>query len=179
VPLYNRTDPELNGWPFFYWFQMALIPFATLLTIIAFALSRIAGRKDVRPAAGPVARSGRKTRGERRRGQRLRLPVPRRHRPRLRGCPLAPRRADGQPRRVGLGGRGFGTFIAWFLIGGDRYTAYTFIAVPATLYAGSVVGFFAVPYTIVVYPLIFLFLPKLWSVSHRLACGSCRSCRRS
>ena len=67
----------------------------------------------------------------------------------------------------GLGGRGFGTFIAWFLIGGDIYTAYTFIAVPATLYAGSVVGFFAVPYTIVVYPLIFLFLPRLWSVSHR------------
>ncbi|GAA1477297.1 sodium:solute symporter family protein [Nocardioides aestuarii] len=67
----------------------------------------------------------------------------------------------------GLGGRGFGTFIAWFLIGGDLYTAYTFIAVPATLYAGSVVGFFAVPYTIVVYPIIFLFLPRLWSVSHR------------
>ncbi|HEU5037032.1 MAG TPA: sodium:solute symporter [Nocardioides sp.] len=67
----------------------------------------------------------------------------------------------------GLGGRGFGTFIAWFLIGGDIYTAYTFIAVPATLYAGSVVGFFAVPYTIVVYPLIFVFLPRLWSVSHR------------
>ena len=65
----------------------------------------------------------------------------------------------------GLGGRGFGTFIAWFLIGGDLYTAYTFIAVPATLYAGSAVGFFAVPYTIVVYPLIFLFLPRLWSVS--------------
>src|SRR6188472_2127093 len=67
----------------------------------------------------------------------------------------------------GLGGRGFGTFIAWFLIGGELYTAYTFIAVPATLYAGSAVGFFAVPYTIVVYPLIFLFLPRLWSVSHR------------
>ncbi len=67
----------------------------------------------------------------------------------------------------GLGGRGFGTFIAWFLIGGDIYTAYTFIAVPATMYAGSVVGFFAVPYTIVVFPLIFLFLPRLWSVSHR------------
>src|SRR3954468_20310865 len=67
----------------------------------------------------------------------------------------------------GLGGRGFGTFIAWFLIGGDIYTAYTFIAVPATLYAGSAVGFFAVPYTIVVYPLIFLFLPRLWSVRPR------------
>jgi solute:Na+ symporter, SSS family len=67
----------------------------------------------------------------------------------------------------GLGGRGFGSFIAWFLIGGDIYTAYTFIAVPATLYAGSMVGFFAVPYTIVLYPIIFIFLPRLWSVSHR------------
>src|SRR3954465_14114069 len=66
----------------------------------------------------------------------------------------------------GLGGRGFGTFVSWFLIGGDLYTAYTFIAVPATLYAGSVVGFFAVPYTIVAYPIIFVFLPRLWSVSH-------------
>ena len=46
MPLYNRTEPELNGWPFFYWFQMALIPFATVLTVIAFALSRIADRKD-------------------------------------------------------------------------------------------------------------------------------------
>jgi solute:Na+ symporter, SSS family len=67
----------------------------------------------------------------------------------------------------GLGGRGFGTFIAWFLIGGDLYTAYTFIAVPALLYAGNVIGFFAVPYTIVIYPLVFIFLPRLWSVSHR------------
>ena len=67
----------------------------------------------------------------------------------------------------GLGGRGFGTFVAWFLIGGDLYTAYTFVAVPALLYAGSAVGFFAVPYTIIVYPIIFVFLPRLWSVSHR------------
>jgi solute:Na+ symporter, SSS family len=67
----------------------------------------------------------------------------------------------------GLGGRGFGTFITWFLLGGDLYTAYTFIAVPATLYAGSVVGFFAVPYTIVLYPIIFIFVPRFWSVSHR------------
>ena len=35
----------------------------------------------------------------------------------------------------GLGGRGFGTFISWFLLGGDVYTAYTFIAVPALVYA--------------------------------------------
>lgn len=67
----------------------------------------------------------------------------------------------------GLGGRGFGTFISWFLIGGDIYTAYTFVAVPALLYAGNMIGFFAVPYTIILYPIIFVFLPRLWSVSHR------------
>ncbi|MDW6060081.1 sodium:solute symporter family protein [Streptomyces sp. FXJ1.4098] len=67
----------------------------------------------------------------------------------------------------GLGGRSFGTWITWFLLGGDLYTAYTFVAVPAAIYAAGASGFFAVPYTILVYPLIFLFLPKLWSVSHK------------
>jgi solute:Na+ symporter, SSS family len=68
----------------------------------------------------------------------------------------------------GLGGRGFGTVITWFLLGGDLYTAYTFVAVPAAMFAtGAVSGFFAVPYTIVVYPIIFIFMPRLWSVSHK------------
>lgn len=65
----------------------------------------------------------------------------------------------------GLGGRSFGTWITWFLLGGDLYTAYTFIAVPAAIYAAGAAGFFAVPYTIIAYPLVFLFLPRLWSVS--------------
>ena len=30
----------------------------------------------------------------------------------------------------GLAGRRFGTVVTWFLLGGDLYTAYTFIAVP-------------------------------------------------
>ncbi|WP_444545510.1 sodium:solute symporter family transporter, partial [Streptomyces violascens] len=67
----------------------------------------------------------------------------------------------------GLGGRSFGTWITWFLLGGDVYTAYTFVAVPAAIYAAGAAGFFAVPYTILVYPLIFTFLPRLWSVSHK------------
>jgi solute:Na+ symporter, SSS family len=67
----------------------------------------------------------------------------------------------------GLGGRSFGTWITWFLLGGDLYTAYTFVAVPAAMFAtGAVSGFFAVPYTIVVYPIIFVFMARLWSVSH-------------
>ena len=64
----------------------------------------------------------------------------------------------------GLGGRGFGTFIGWFLLGGDLYTAYTFIAVPALVFASGAIGFFAVSYTIMVFPIAFIFLPRLWSI---------------
>jgi solute:Na+ symporter, SSS family len=67
----------------------------------------------------------------------------------------------------GLGGRNFGGWITWFLIGGDLYTAYTFVAVPALIFGAGASGFFAVPYTIVVYPMVFLVAPRLWSVSHR------------
>src|SRR5882757_1247441 len=62
----------------------------------------------------------------------------------------------------GLGGRQFGTWVTWFLVGGDFYTAYTVIAVPALVYAVGAYGFFALPYTIIVYPFVFLVMPKLW-----------------
>ena len=65
----------------------------------------------------------------------------------------------------GLGGRGFGTFISWFLLGGDLYTAYTFIAVPALVYATGAAGFYALSYTIMVFPIVFIFAPRLWSVA--------------
>ena len=67
----------------------------------------------------------------------------------------------------GLGGRSFGSWITWFLVGGDLYTAYTFVAVPALLFASGAGGFFAVPYTVIVYPMVFVVLLRLWSVSHR------------
>src|SRR5919107_5263873 len=67
----------------------------------------------------------------------------------------------------GLGGRSFGGWITWFLLGGDLYTAYTFVAVPALVFGAGALGFFAVPYTIVVYPMGFLVAPRLWSVAHR------------
>jgi SSS family solute:Na+ symporter len=62
----------------------------------------------------------------------------------------------------GLGGRNFGTWITWFLVGGDFYTAYTVIAVPALVYAVGAYGFFALPYTILVYPIVFVIMPRLW-----------------
>src|ERR1700710_2676432 len=67
----------------------------------------------------------------------------------------------------GLGGRQFGTWITWFLLGGDFYTAYTVIAVPALVYAVGAYGFFALPYTIIVYPFIFMVMPRLWSVAQK------------
>lgn len=66
----------------------------------------------------------------------------------------------------GLGGRQFGTIITWFLVGGDFYTAYTVIAVPALVYSVGAYGFFALPYTIIVYPFVFAVMPKLWKVAH-------------
>jgi solute:Na+ symporter, SSS family len=66
----------------------------------------------------------------------------------------------------GLGGRSFGSWITWFLLGGDLYTAYTFVAVPALMFGAGAAGFFAVPYTVIIYPLVFLVVIRLWSVSH-------------
>ena len=67
----------------------------------------------------------------------------------------------------GLGGRRFGRWITWFLLGGDLYTAYTVIAIPAVVFAIGAYGFFAVPYTIIVYPFLYLTLPRLWAVSQK------------
>jgi solute:Na+ symporter, SSS family len=67
----------------------------------------------------------------------------------------------------GLGGRSFGTLITWFLLGGDLYTAYTFIAVPALMFGAGAAGFFAVPYAALMYPLLFMAFPRLWSVANK------------
>ncbi|GAA5184376.1 sodium:solute symporter [Rugosimonospora acidiphila] len=79
------------------------------------------------------------------------------------------RRPDdmGHLNEWGLGGRNFGSWVTWFLVGGDLYTAYTFVAVPALLFASGSLGFYAVPYTVIVYPMVFVVLVRLWSVSHK------------
>ncbi len=78
------------------------------------------------------------------------------------------RRGDlSQLHEWGLGGRRFGTVVTWFLVGGDLYTAYTFIAVPALAFGAGAIAFFAVPYTIVIFPMLFILFPRLWQVTHR------------
>ncbi len=45
VPLYDKTDPTLFGFPFFFWFQFALILLSAVLTSIAFVLSQRTDRR--------------------------------------------------------------------------------------------------------------------------------------
>ncbi len=40
VGIYSRTDPELWGFPFFFWFQFLLIPVAAILTTCAYLLTK-------------------------------------------------------------------------------------------------------------------------------------------
>jgi SSS family solute:Na+ symporter len=78
------------------------------------------------------------------------------------------RRGDlDQLHEWGLGGRRFGTLVTWFLLGGDIYTAYTFIAVPALAFGAGALAFFAVPYTIIIYPILFIVFPRLWYVCRK------------
>ena len=74
---------------------------------------------------------------------------------------------DGVPtlQSWALADRRYGAMAVWLLLGGTIYTAYTFAAVPGLVYGAGAIGFFALPYTIVVYPLAFWMLPRLWSVS--------------
>src|SRR4051794_9139718 len=66
----------------------------------------------------------------------------------------------------GVGGRAFGNWVTWFLLGGSAYTAYTFMALPALVYGVGAMGFFAIPFTLLCAPLVYLLVPRIWSVSH-------------
>lgn len=46
VPLYDRADPELFGFPFFFWFQIAMIGVAVVLTTLALVVATKADRLD-------------------------------------------------------------------------------------------------------------------------------------
>jgi hypothetical protein len=50
-PLYNRADPHLFGIPFFYWYQLAMIPVSVLCTLVVYRATR-------RPAGAPTREVG-------------------------------------------------------------------------------------------------------------------------
>jgi solute:Na+ symporter, SSS family len=79
---------------------------------------------------------------------------------------LAARWKAGDLKRLdewALGGQRFGIVITWFLVGGDLYTAYTIIAVPALVYSVGAYGFFAIPYAVIIYPFVFAVMPRFWT----------------
>ena len=154
VPMfYNRVDPKIGGMPFFYWYQLLWIPISVTCTFVVYRLTR--GERLMADFNGlefgiVVA---------------LFLLVT------VIGFAAARwrRAADlGHLDEWGLGGRSFGTWVTWFLVGGDLYTAYTFVAVPALVFGAGALGFFAVPYTIV---------RTRWSSSLPRGCGRWRTGR--
>ena len=40
IGIYDRVDPRLGGWPFFYWFQLVWIFIAAFLTITVYSIER-------------------------------------------------------------------------------------------------------------------------------------------
>ncbi len=190
VPFYNRTTPALGGWPFFYWYQLLWVPVVALISWCAYLLSRLGQGGTRTPAAAPEPGTGP---GGAQAAAGDPPPLPKRVPPQRRGADMSGvnsvsfavfvvlfvlvtgvgfaaarwRRAEDllHLNEWGLGGRGFGTLVTWFLLGGDLYTAYTFIAVPAVVFGAGAARFFAVPYTVIVFPIVFVFAPRLWSVA--------------
>ena len=46
VPLYNRVQPTVLGFPLFYWYQLAWVPVSVVLTGIVYRLGRGAQNSD-------------------------------------------------------------------------------------------------------------------------------------
>jgi uncharacterized membrane protein len=61
VPIYNRVEPTLFGWPFFYWVQLLFVGLGVLTTVLVYratrrspadqAAARAAVTRDARDAA--------------------------------------------------------------------------------------------------------------------------------
>ena len=115
VPLYNFETPALFGMPFFYWFQLLLIPLSALAIFAADRIGKALGMFDhlnVVAASVFVFFFALVT---------------------VLGF-VAARWKAARPRAISSNGASagerFGTWMTWFLLGGDLYTAYTVIADP-------------------------------------------------
>ena len=65
VPLYDLRDPELFGWPFYYWVQLVFVALGVLSTALVYRATRrspeeraVARRAADGPPAGPPTRDG-------------------------------------------------------------------------------------------------------------------------
>jgi SSS family solute:Na+ symporter len=64
-----------------------------------------------------------------------------------------------------LAGRRFGSFVTWLLRGGSLYTTYAFVAIPGLVYGAGAIGFFGIVYAILIYPIAYATLPRLWTLA--------------
>lgn len=64
TPVYNRIEPRVLGFPFFYWYQFLWVPIGVICTSIVYLMTR-----DDRKARGEGTR-GEETRGEETQGDR-------------------------------------------------------------------------------------------------------------
>jgi hypothetical protein len=55
VPMFNKVEPTLFGWPFFYWFQLLLVPVGVITTVIVYRMTRRSGA-DRAAARDAIAR---------------------------------------------------------------------------------------------------------------------------
>ena len=159
TPIYARLTPKIGDFPFFYWYLLIFMPVTALVALAGHAAAEAAWPASERKRGRPMSNVNVTT---------FTIVVVLFVIVTGVGFAAARWRRAGDMKHLdewGLGGRGFGTFITWFLLGGDLYTAYTFIAVPALVFGSGSIGFYAVAYTIMVFPIVFIFLPRLWSVS--------------
>jgi len=56
VPIYARTAPKLGAFPFFYWYQLILVPVTAMLCWISYLLLRTKPARPRRRAPQPAAR---------------------------------------------------------------------------------------------------------------------------
>jgi SSS family solute:Na+ symporter len=71
----------------------------------------------------------------------------------------------GQMHEWSLAGRRLGTWLAFFLVGADLYTAYTFVAIPSAVHGSGALFFYAVPYVLSTFGIALIFGPKLWRIT--------------
>ena len=66
-----------------------------------------------------------------------------------------------------LAGRKLGAYLAWFLVGADLYTAYTFIAIPSAVFLHGSIFMFAVPYVMATFAVAMIVMTSLWKLSKK------------
>jgi uncharacterized membrane protein len=65
VPLYNKVEPTLFGWPAFYWVQLAFVALGVLTTSIVYRMTR-RSPADQQAARDAITRDSTGRGGERR-----------------------------------------------------------------------------------------------------------------